>query len=650
MVTIAAALAILRPLVGPAIAESIAGKISEDGLEFFVEKIRGNTQVGQYYKNAVQKIYREKDSDLVGEDALLNDDIYIDAYSTDNKFPNKKILSIIQEWSREDTSGVMLIHGEPGHGKTTLCRKAVCEHILKRFCPEKTNVFWFRLNPAFAEGIIENGKFVLKKAFCWGDPEVELNRIPLEDNKKEYQNSVVFLDGYDELKAQLHAPGIKKNLKDFITTAKKIAQTYDMHIVITTRTKSLSDEGRLNIPSLQFASISEDEQNAWIEKNAPGYKEDFKALRSSSSKEMKEMLGIPILFRMVVKAELKSTTAQNVVGLYDTLFEATMERRELQDSEVVFWHQNYQDLAYKIYCNNEQFADVQGEQRADEFLYMFYIKGGNKRHVEFLHRSFYQYFLAHFLYRKMSAVKDGESAEAFLSCLAERWIDIDGDVLHYIQQIQKSKQKKNEQKVTSKKCEQIINRLEQTDTIIRQALKVPNENGNAEKHRLLRCENVLINALSICCIVASTVGSKFVISLYKRENIHTSMRRYNCSNIWLKNVDLSKADLIDADLRGAYLRGVDLVGADLIGADLSRANLSGADLSGTDLRKATLSGANLTGADLRGAINLDKCNCEQVFVWRGCKILLSDKDNLKLKNPDVRGITWCDNCGKPIKS
>ncbi len=629
------AVAILAPLVGQAIAESIAGKISEDGLKFLLKKIKGNPLVGQYYKNAIQKIYREKDSDLVGEDALLHDDIYMDAYSTDNKCPNKKILSIVQEWSYEDMSGVMLIHGEPGHGKTTLCRKAVYEHVLKQFCPDKTNVFWFRLNPAFAEGIIKDGKFVLKNAFCWGDPDIGLNEIPLEDNKKEYKNSVVFLDGYDELQAQLH--GANKNLKDFITTAKKIAQTYDMHIVITTRTRSLSDERRLNIPSFQFAPISEDEQDAWIEKNARDYKEDFEVLRESSE-EMKEMLGIPILFRMVVKAKLKSTIAKNVVDLYDTLFEATMERRAADDAEMSYWRGKYEQFAYEIYCNDEQFADVEDEQRADEFLYMFYIKGGDKQHVEFLHRSFYQYFLAHFLYRKMSEVKGEKSAEAFLCCLAERKIDF--DVLNYIQQIQKSKQQ-----VTQDKCEQIINTLERTGTIIERALKIPNKNGNAEKNPLLRCENVLINALSICCVITMTEGSEFIISLHEKENIHTAMRRYNCSGIWLNNADLNGANLIHADLsitnlNGANLTGTRLIGASLIGVDLTGANLSGANLSRADL----------TGADLRWAKNLDQCDCERVYCWRGCKILLRDKDNLGLKDPDAHGIIWCDNeTGDPIK-
>ena len=707
MVTMAAALAILSPLLGKVTAEAILGELGElikDGLkdslkdrvDFLVKKITGNTPVGQYYKNAIQKIYREKDSDLVGEDALSHNDIYMDAYSTstDDEFKDKKILSIIQEWSHKNTSGVMLIHGEPGHGKTTLCRKAVCEHTFKKFCPDKTNVFWFRLNPAFAEDIIENGKFVLRNAFRWGNPAGKSGEIPLEENEEEYQNSVIFLDGYDELKAQLH--GVNKNLQDFITTAKQMAQDYDMHIVITTRTRSLSDEGRLNIPSLQFAPISEDKQDAWIEKNAPDYKEDFEELRESS-KEMKEMLGIPILFRMVVKAKLKSTVAKNVVDLYDMLFAATMERRAVDSAEMSYWRGKYEQFAYEIYCNDEQFADIRDEQRADEFLYMFHLKGEGKQHVEFLHRSFYQYFLAHFLHRKMSEVENKVKAEEFLCCLAER--QIDKDVLNYIQQVQKNKQTENGQKVTQEKCEQIINTLEQTGTVIERALKVPNESGNAEEHPLLRCENILTNVLSICCVVAVTVKSRFTVSLHEKENMHTAMRRYNCSNIWLRKIDLNGANLTRVNLTGANLIRANLIranltGADLTGADLSDVKLSGAelfeaklncvqlpradlsrtdlsradlsevnlsnanlrrailkraDLSRADLSGADLSGANLRGADLRWVKNLDKCHCGQVSDWIGCKILRGDKANLGLDDPDAHGIIWCDDLGTPIE-
>ena len=708
-------LQILEPLLGLATAKAILGELIKDELkdslkdklDFLVKKITGNTPVGRYYKNAVQKIYREKDSDLVGEDALSHNDIYMDAYSTstDDEFKDKKILSIIRDWSHKDTSGAMLIHGEPGHGKTTLCRKAVYEHVLKQFCPDKKNVFWFRLNPAFAEDIIKDGKFVLKNAFRWGNPAGKFGEIPLEENEEEYQNSVIFLDGYDELKAQLH--GVNKNLQDFITMAKQMAQDYDMHIVITTRTRSLSDEGELNIPSFQFAPISKDEQDAWIEKNARDYKEDFEELRASSE-AMEEMLGIPILFRMVVKAKLKSTTAKNVVDLYDTLFKATMERRAADDAEMSYWREKYEQFAYDIYCNDEQFADIQDEERANEFLYMFHLKGEGKQHVEFIHRSFYQYFLAHFLYRKMSAVENKVKAEEFLCCLAER--QIDKDVLNYIQQVQKNKQTENGQKVTQEKCEQIINTLEQTGTVIERALKVPNESGNAEEHPLLRCENILTNVLSICCVVAVTVKSRFTVSLHEKENIHTAMRRYNCSNIWLRKIDLNGANLTGANLTGANLTGANLIranliranltGADLTGADLSDVKLSGAelfkaklncvqlpraDLSRTDLSRADLSevdlieanlreadlrdvnlkdanlrgadlmGADLTkaslsGADLRWVKNLDQCYCGQVADWTECKILCGDKHNLGLDDPDAHGIIWCDDeTGDPIE-
>ena len=558
--------------------------------------------------------------------------MYIDAYSVES---GEKILDSIEEWSEEESSGVMLIHGEPGHGKTTLCRKAVYEHYLERFCKDKTNVFWFRLNPAYSDIIDKNGDLVLENAFCWGNIKSQREIIPLRENKEAYEESIIFLDGYDELKVQA-----KSRLRDFIDTVEEYAEEYQIHFVITARTRSVKYElYGLGIPTLQFAPMTEDQQIDWIHKRNElhEYEEEFVKLRESSE-EMEEMLGIPILFRMVVKEKLESTAAQNVVGLYDTLFEATMKRRKMESESREDWHKKYEQLAYEIYCNDDTFADVQKMDMPEEFLYMFHLKGEGKQHVEFLHRSFYQYFLAHFLYRKMSAVENAESAEAFLCCLAERRID--DDVLNYIQQLQEKKPD-----VTQEKCECILDEVEQTDAIVTDALSARNKNGNAEKNPLLRCENVLTNALSICCVVAANKESKFIISLRYKENLHASMQRYNCSKIWLENIVL----------RRAVLSGIDLAGTNLSGANLSEVNLSRADLRLANLRLANLSrvdltGANLSGADLRGAKNLHECNCRRVLDWMACKILLRDRDNLGLENPDAHGIIWCDDeTGDPIE-
>lgn len=603
------------------------------------------TPAQKYNAYVVGKFCEKEESSLVSEEALSQESVYIDAYIKHGENEHEeKILDRIDQWSQEDISGgVMLIHGEPGHGKTTLCRKAVYEFYRNRFGEKKTNVFWFRLNPAYSDIIDINGDLVLENAFCWGNIKSQRKMILLGENEDAYRGSIIFLDGYDELKVQ--AQSINIRLSDFINEVKKYAREYQIHFVVTARTRSVEDElYELEIPTLEFAPMTKEQQTNWIHKRQElhEYEGKFVKLRESSE-EMKEMLGIPILFRMVVNARLEDT-ATGVVELYDKLFRATMERRDSNSETVKNWRQNYQDLAYKIYCNDEQFADIQGEQRADEFLYMFYIKGGDKQHVEFLHRSFYQYFLAHFLYRKMSEIKDEASAEAFLCCLAERRID--KDVLNYIQQIQK-----NKRQVTQEKCEQIINTLEQTGTIIVQALEIPNKNGDAKKHPLLRCENICRNALNICCTIAATAKNQFTISLHEKENIHTSMQRYMCNGLWLTNVDLSGATLICVNLSITDLTRANLTRANLLGVDLSGANLSGANLIGVDLIGVNLTRANLIGADLRWAENLNKCNCRRVINWTGCKILLRDKDNLYLDDPDAHGIIWCDDeTGNPIES
>ena len=119
---------------------------------------------------------------------------------------------------------------------------------------------------------------------------------------------------------------------------------------------------------------------------------------------------------------------------------------------------------------------------------------------------------------------------------------------------------------------------------------------------------------------------------------------------------LDRAELNIACLREAKLNSATLIGADLSGADLTRAVLDNVDLSNADLSSANLMGAklkytNLSGADLRYTKNLNTCNCTLVENWTGCKILLRDKYNLGLDDPDAHGIIWCDNeTGKPIKS
>lgn len=652
---------ILDNVANEIILAVVGGIVTVIGFNFKkIQKwLKNRNNLKRYYEYVKKTLDEEEKPTLVGDRKLSNDEVYIDAYSIgdgENEH-GEKILDTIEQWSKEKSSGVMLIHGEPGHGKTTLCWKAVYESHRNKFGKKKSNVFWFRLNPAYSDIIDKDGELVLENAFCWGNIKSQKKLIPLEEYEKEYTGSIIFLDGYDELKVQLHRNDL--SLANFIDSAEQLARTYHMHIIITTRTRSLDDEFvSSSIKKLQFAPMLEEQQNEWIEKIAPGYQKNFEVLRSSSSEEMKEMLGIPILFRMVVKAELKSTNAKNVVDLYDTLFEATMLRRKMKGGDIEGKHKEYEQLAYEIYCNDETFANMRGKELPEDFLYLFYLKGNGEKRVEFFHRSFYQYFLAYFLYRKMSEIDNEESAEAFLCCLAERQIDY--DILDYIQKIQE-----NKPDIIQEECEQIVDTLEQTGTIIERASKAPNEKGTAERNQLLRYKNILVNALGICCVVAATEKSEIDISLCGKKNIHQAMRKYNCEWIRLDDVDLSGVDLNNIDLNrvhlvGANLNGTslnraqlslaDLRGTKLVGTDLSGANLSGTDLSHADLSGANLSDADLSCADLRWAIGLESCHIEDAKEWGGCRILNCDRAKLDICEFDANYICWCDDeTGDPIK-
>lgn len=596
--------------VGFGVEKMLEYALSRIANRFGNPKPEKKTNPQLYYEEIVEKFCRKEASDIVSRESLAQDSVYIDAYSAEH--PGKKILDEIAEWCNQGESGVMLIHGEPGHGKTTLCRKAVYEYSMGNLYQDMSNVFWFRLNPAYSD-IITNEELVLDKAFCWGEIKSKRNPISIDDCTE----SLLFLDGYDELKMQ--AQELSLTFVDFVDEVKRYAEEYQMHIVITTRTRSLEGETWSGVDEVrQFAPMTPEQQDSWIHARVElhDYEKDFERIRKFP--EMKNLLGIPVLFRMVVAAQLKDTVT-GVVDLYDKLFDATMKRRRIRDLEIENWRQKFEKLAYEIYRNDETFAEITVEQSEEEFLYLFYLKGGEKQHAEFIHRSFYQYFLARFLYRKLTEVRDENSAEAFLCCLAER--KIDNDILDYIRQVQVIEENSGIQAA----CECVLDTIERTDAIIAGALE-PAPEGDGSKGRFDRCNNIFVNALSICHIVA---WNYFEIRLKEREQICFLLSKYECEHIYL----------LEAKLDGTNLSGANLSGANLSGADLSRANLSGANLIGVVL----------FGADLRFAYHLDTCQFD-LADWRGCRILQTDRDELRLADPDAPGIIWCDDDGNPIPS
>ena len=87
-----------------------------------------------------------------------------------------------------------------------------------------------------------------------------------------------------------------------------------------------------------------------------------------------------------------------------------------------------------------------------------------------------------------------------------------------------------------------------------------------------------------------------------------------------------KKSYVDANLRGANLNGIDFNEANLKWADLSEATLYYANLRGANLTETLVLGADFTGATLTGACleawnidhntNLDRVDCQYVYLLR----------------------------------
>ena len=595
--------------------------ITESNIEAYYEYVKG-----LYTK-------RYKGNTLLGEESLS--ELYMQPFYYKAKKETDDVEQLLEEFCSKGECGVLWIVGEPGHGKTSMCIKAIADYVNKRHYKSVSGVFWFRLNPQGIPELVESKKLALKTAFSWEKDGDRSETIKPD----EIRGSLVFLDGFDELKATLEKNSISKD--QFFIQVNQLAEAYQMHIVIMSRTQALVQDESHILQDLEtgcaqitckfrdgssqkndvklLAPLTFEQQILWIDdlvnwrKNnnentveLESYRQGFPSLQKN--KDIAGLLEVPILLRMIVQNSFIPTSG-NRVHLYRDLFDMTLLRQGLEDQQEEL-HAIYRKIAFRIFVydddcaevNKKEFAEIEG---SDAYLYQYYLhsseieKGVGKEDiycVTFLHRTFYQYFLCEFFYDKLTSVKDDQGGEDFLKYLWARHLD--DYVLENLYYRAKS---------GAIEYPLILTAIEKTDAFLPDYANTYDLNesiGNYDK-----ANNTFWNAVSICNMVFQKEKSKEKLDLTGR--IVELLSKYNCSRIHLgdlllnsanlSSADLSYANLISANLSSADLSSADLTSANLITANLNSADLSSADLSSADLRFANLISANLDSADLRFA-------------------------------------------------
>ena len=630
----------------------------------YIKNLYFRMNIKDYYDYVVNLFEKPNTgNELLGEESLSEMYMQPSYYKSESEMGD--VEQLLDEFISDGNHGVLWITGEPGHGKTSMCIKAVADYRNKKLYQQSRGVFWFRLNPEGVSEMVNPNTLALEKVFSWG--RIAGNRSNVIE-PGEIEGSLVFLDGFDELKSALDKHGISSNL--FYEQVNQLAQEYHLHIVITSRTHALeqedsikeyylrrgdveitcnlSDGGVLKNHIRLLAPLTHEQQTGWINElislrqnngvdtsDLERYKNTFQSLQGN--KDMAGLLEVPILLRMIVQ-NCFEPSSDNRVDLYRDLFDKTLLRQGLYNQREEL-HSIYRDIAFRIFvfddeCVDINKADFKGITDRDAWLYQYYLHTpkveseqhkGDMYRITFIHRSFYQYFLSEFFYEKLKSVTDGEGEESFLKYLWPRHID------PYV--LDNLRLRANGKGID---CTQVLKEIDETDAILSSGSK--ESIGNYDK-----ANNVFWNAISACNSICQVEASQKKMELTGR--VIELLSKYTCSGILLKNSFLSKANLIganlsEADLSYADLSEANLSGADLIGADLSEADLSGADLSGADLSLANLIETDLSGADLSEA----DLNCARICDANlsgadlsGANLRGADLSRANLSGADLRG-------------
>ena len=643
----------------------------------------------EYVESVIEYYEKEESHRICGKESLK--DAYIPTYIKERS--RLSVKSLLEEFVQENDR-IIVIYGEPGHGKTSICIRAAYAYYKERWLENSVkNVFWFSLNPTGTTAIdYEHRTFSLEKLFSWRKRRNErTNAIDV----KELDGALVFLDGFDELVENIrnstsgYFDSLGGFIDDYIT---EFAERSNAHVVITSRKMCIQNElfeGLKNenyigeVPCFELDLMNSDDQDNWLNNYLARVKnnnqtdsgevetfiENFK--KSRKNKTILKLTGVPILFRMVVYNKLDDSYA-STVELYDELFKRVI-RNHNQYNGLQKVETKLETFARDIFEGNDysiQIEDAlvnQEDQFINEWLYYFYIENVGKQVVAFFHRSFYQYFLANHIFNTLLVCRDEKNILILLMLLTRR--KLDPTTLQYI--CERNRVKKRDLSII---IHSIVDYIIKHESYIAPAYDL---SWSSEIGKINQSRNMLWNIVGIisvvckkfefsqefCDLIFSYDCTGIVVSSNSISNVEVDLRDKKISNgimglgyfdgviadssEWFysnfyaarmrnasfKGASLSYCNLGAANMTGIHLENANLFSAIAPHAKLRRSVLSDAIMVGANLYKSNLSFANLTRTVLTYA-NLDKANLDNAILDK------TDLKGAKLKGASLTVATF----------
>ena len=643
-----------------------------------------------FYKESISKCTypNYNGSELIGAEPL--NDVYITPYII---YQQKRISVfdfIEYHFDNRINPRIIILFGEPGQGKTSLCWKAAYEFKTNGWLNSRfQNILRFSLNTSSFdnEGSLKQRDYLLLQSYLTINGE----RVTPE----QCSNSLIFLDGFDELYDGVRPKRFTNFSMEFflnIILFNALPLFENCCFIITSRKMCIEHElkkgsGGYRIKGIQayeICKMSPEDQDSWIdsyEKNIllttqsaesiENFREYIKKLKTiRNDNRIKNLLEIPILFRMVIHYQFLPELDNNTYSqakVYGTLFHETMVRHGGNELSARI---ALEILAFCIFMDDDdsanlvdvykQLNNISEKDASFDFsskgsplpswIYSYYTQYKKGRRILFLHRSFYQYFLACYIYRLIKELPEETINEPQLGNFGRRRIS--KETFAYITDLIDD----NDFDLLQKNGNRIFYEIVRTNAIIPSNIPILFKYNISN---LEQAENVFWNFISILTSI-DVLQEDILTSLtsnndnYIKTHLLDCFKKYDCEELNMNIINCNHADLRGSDFSNSKIKVANFFDTDLRGANLQRSQIKEADFTLANLRGASLyninlCNQNLSGADLRGAdfkwaqlsnaifeVNIYHDSTVKADL-RGADLEHSHLENAHLQKADLRG-------------
>ena len=618
----------------------------------------------KYVKDIKDKIFEKEEPKY-----NTSNDIYINSFKTP-LFLHKKnpdvILSnlfVFQKYNNgkddlqerlenfiQSDSHVLIIEGDAGNGKSSLVGWMNYHYALND--DDSKNMFGDKMLVTIR--LRDLNKELIKENFCEALFEYTKTHDP-DEFETVFENSVVVLDGYDELCMILG--GTEYSLKDSMLE-ELLECFYDsLKFIITSRPHYINKNSlRIEYDSIYLNHFDEDKRNEWITAYRDKCRQsidpnvlDF--IKNIDENDAKGVCDTPFsLYMLAANREMSEQVLNNSWALYHKIFYSEISETPYDDMYGDFGephiiinyrktiYQINEEIAYEMYKNNSKSEsvfflkdskvkeivrrvaeknctdeDVKNLTEGSFALCCYWKNDAKDGAIEFYHNNIRDFFVCEKIFREINKLYDSVSSDELSDEEIQTFIDkfcelflyggLADKVMEFIGLRTKFGIKNNNNDFP---------KVEQTKKYLPQFFEAMLTNGGRMK--CVNSNNPIQEIINTLRCIAQVYRSVYRRYLNENEKIHwwnsvdnvnrNGMLRYVFKPVFGAYVYIRGGF---SDFSGVDLKNCDLSDAMLLNQDFSNANLSYSNLNKAFLQNAKLIDANLYGANLRRA-NLWRAN------------------------------------------